>query len=81
MDLVELKKQYGEVLAFMGGIDARKMGHPDPAVIEQEIATKVTVAKQGGGYIFHSDHSIPDNVSFSQYQRVIGLAHTYGTYD
>jgi len=80
MDLVELKRDYGEVLCFMGGIDARKMGHPDPAVIEEEIATKVTVAKQGGGYIFMSDHSIPDDVSFAQYQHVMELAEKYGSY-
>ncbi|NLO73318.1 MAG: hypothetical protein GX100_04305 [candidate division WS1 bacterium] len=80
MDLIELKQQYGEVLAFMGGIDARKMAHPDPAVIEEEIRTKFAVAMPGGGYIFHSDHSIPDNVSFQQYQHVIDLVHKYGKY-
>ena len=80
MDLVQLKRDYGEVLSFMGGIDARKMAHPDPAVIEEEIATKVTAAKKGGGYIFHSDHSIPDDVSFAQYARVVELARKYGRY-
>jgi len=80
MDLVALKKQYGEKMAFMGGIDVRKMAHPDPALIEEEIATKITCAKQGGGYIYHSDHSVPDNVSFGQYCRVIELVHQYGRY-
>ncbi|HEY3396450.1 MAG TPA: uroporphyrinogen decarboxylase family protein [Armatimonadota bacterium] len=81
MDLVHLKQTYGDRLAFMGGIDARKMAHPDPAVIEEEIRTKVTIAKQGGGYLFQSDHSIPDNVSFEQYKWVIELAHKYGSYE
>ncbi len=80
MDLLQLKRDYGEVLSFMGGIDARKMAHPEPAVIEAEIATKVTAAKRGGGYIFHSDHSIPDDVSFAQYSRVVELARKYGAY-
>ncbi len=80
MDLVQLKRDYGEKLSFMGGIDARKMSHPDPAVIEEEIATKVTAAKVGGGYIYHSDHSVPDNVSFEQYCRVIELVNKYGSY-
>jgi len=31
----------------------------DPEAIEQEIRTKLTAAKQDGGYIFHSDHSVP----------------------
>jgi hypothetical protein len=51
-----------------------------PAVIEEEIKTKVTVAKKNGGYIYHSDHSVPDNVSFQQYQRVIELVRKYGAY-
>lgn len=80
MNLVQLKKDYGEVLSFMGGIDVRKMAHPDPAVIEEEIATKIGAAKVGGGYIYHSDHSVPDNISFEQYCRVIELVKKYGTY-
>jgi uroporphyrinogen decarboxylase len=80
MDLVRLKREWGDRLAFMGGIDVRAMAHPDPAVIEQEIASKIPAAKQGGGYIYHSDHSVPDNVSFKQYSRVIDLVHQYGRY-
>jgi uroporphyrinogen decarboxylase len=80
MDLVKLKGLWGDRLAFMGGIDVRAMAHPDPKVIEQEIASKIPVAKQGGGYIYHSDHSVPDNVSFEQYSRVIELVHQYGAY-
>ncbi|NLC55236.1 MAG: hypothetical protein GX774_00180 [Armatimonadetes bacterium] len=79
-DLIALKKQYGEWLCFMGGIDVRAMADPDPRVIEREIATKLPAAKQGGGYIFHSDHSVPDNVSFAQYQRVMELVAEYGRY-
>jgi uroporphyrinogen decarboxylase len=81
MDLVELKNQYGDRLSFMGGIDVRKMSHPDPSVIEEEIRTKVTVAKKGGGYIYHSDHSVPDDISFQQYCRVIDLVNEYGRYN
>ncbi len=80
MNLIELKKQYGDKLAFMGGIDVRAMSAEDPAVIEEEIRTKVGFAKQGGGYIYHSDHSVPDDVSFEQYKRVIELVHKYGKY-
>lgn len=82
MDLIGLKKKYGDVLAFMGGIDVRKMAaaDEDPKALEAEIRTKVGAAKKGGGYIYHSDHSVPDNVSFASYQRVIALVHKYGSY-
>ena len=80
MDLAELKPEYGDYLAFMGGIDVRAMADPDPRAIEAEIAGKIPVAKKGGGYIYHSDHSIPNNVSFQQYQRVLELVREYGEY-
>ncbi|PKO23857.1 MAG: hypothetical protein CVU38_01935 [Chloroflexi bacterium HGW-Chloroflexi-1] len=80
MDLPELKRTYGKDLAFMGGIDVRAMNDPDPAVLEREIATKVSAAKVGGGYIYHSDHSIPNDVSLQQYCRVLELVHQYGQY-
>ena len=80
MNLIQLKREYGKRLAFMGGIDVRAMAHPDHQVIEEEIRTKFEVVMQGGGYIYHSDHSVPNNVSLPQYQRVMELAHQYGQY-
>ncbi len=80
MDLLKLKPQYGDRIALMGGIDVRAMAHPDPNVIEREIRRKLEVAKRGGGYIYHSDHSVPKNVSFDQYKRTIELARECGRY-
>ena len=80
MDLIELKEKYGDKLAFMGGIDVRLMSDPDPSKIEEEIKKKFEVAKKNGGYIYHSDHSIPKDVSFQQYCRVIELVKKYGVY-
>jgi len=81
MDLIELKEEYGDKISFMGGIDVRLMALDDPEPIEEEIKRKITVAKEGGGYIYHSDHSVPKNVSFKQYKRVIELVKKYGNYD
>jgi uroporphyrinogen decarboxylase len=80
MDVVELKREYGRELAFMGGIDVRLMADPDPSRIEAEIARKFEAAKPGGGYIYHSDHSIPLNVSFGQYVHVMELVRKHGQY-
>ena len=60
MDLIELKKNFGQRLAFMGGIDVRAMADKNHSVIEDETRRKISFAKKGGGYIYHSDHSIPD---------------------
>lgn len=81
MDVRELKREYGERLCFMGGIDVRLMRANDPNFIEKEIEDKFKVAKKGGGYIYHSDHSIPKDVSFQQYKRVMKLVRKYGRYN
>ena len=78
MDLIEIKKLYGDKLVLQGGIDVRKMSKPDE--IEDEIRTKVTFAKKNGGYVYHSDHSVPDDVSFENYKRVMELVRKYGAY-
>ncbi len=80
MDLIELNREFGRELAFMGGIDVRAMADPDPKVIEEEIQRKFEVAMVGGGYIYHSDHSVPNNVSLAQYRRVLELVRQYGVY-
>ena len=74
------KKKYSDKICLLGGIDVRLMTLDDPKPIEKEIKEKITVAKEGGGYIYHSDHSVPKNVSFQQYKRVIELVKKYGKY-
>ena len=80
MDVIALKRQYGDRLALMGGIDVRVMAEGTDEELEEEIRSKLMVAKEQGGYIYHSDHSVPDDVSFQRYQRVIELVHQYGQY-
>ena len=80
MDLIELKAEFGDKMAFMGGIDTRLMNLDDPRPLEKEIKSKLPIAMEGGGYMYHSDHSIPNTVNFQQYQRVIQLIRKYGEY-
>lgn len=80
MDVIELKRKYGDRVALMGGIDVRVMADGTDEELEEEISKKITIAKQNGGYIYHSDHSVPDNVSFDRYKRVIELVRQYGRY-
>ena len=81
MDVIQLKRKYGDQLALMGGIDVRVMADGTAEELEEELRTKLEIAKENGGYIYHSDHSVPDNVSFQQYQRVIELVLEFGRYE
>jgi uroporphyrinogen decarboxylase len=80
MDLKELKPLYGSRIAFFGGINTMLMEDPDDSKIEAEIRDKFRIAKQGGGYLYHSDHSIPLDVSFRKYQFVMECVKRYGAY-
>ena len=80
MDLVELKKMYGDQIAFYGGLDIRALETNDKAVVEAELLKKVPVAMEGSGYILHSDHSIPGTVSFETYKYFVERGLEIGTY-
>jgi uroporphyrinogen decarboxylase len=79
MDLLKLKREYGGRLAFMGNIDFEAIAR-GPESAEEEIRLKVGLGKEGGGYIYHSDHSVPPKVSLDEYRRVLDLVRHYGAY-
>jgi len=79
LDVVELKKQFGDRWAFNGNIDVRVLATNDREAIRREVLRKLNAAK-GGGFILQSDHSMPDNVAPESYDYVIQLAREHGTY-
>jgi len=72
MDAQELRKKYCKNLAFFGNIDAAKMAGPK-ALIEEELRQKIPLAREGG-YIMHSDHSCPPDVTLSRYRWILKQA-------
>jgi uroporphyrinogen decarboxylase len=78
-DVCELKRCYGDRFAFFGSISTDVMGR-SLSEIEEEVVSKVTVAKEGGGYLYHCDHSIPPTVSFENYCYVVELLRKHGAY-
>lgn len=71
IDPIELKKLYGDRLAFHGGINA--LLWENKHVIGEEIKKVVPVMKQNGGYIFSTDHTVPSSVSLQDYQEIVEL--------
>jgi len=68
MDLLQLYRDFGDRLSFIGGMDVRVLYGNDQAEIERELASKIPVVKGRYGYCLHSDHSIPDQVSYGSYR-------------
>jgi len=72
MDAGQLRKRYGRNLAFFGNIDAAKMAGPQHLIVE-ELRQKIPLAREGG-YIMHSDHSCPPDVTLSRYTWILEQA-------
>ena len=78
MDAKLIKDTYGDRLTLHGGINAVKWS--DTEAIVEEIWDKVPYLKKNGGYIFSSDHSIPNDVSLSNMKLIIEEAKKAGAY-
>ena len=80
LDLGNLRSKYGNSLVVYGNIDARALAG-SPEEIEREISTKLSIARQTGAYIFHSDHSVPNDVPLENYRLAMEFAEKYGSYE
>jgi uroporphyrinogen decarboxylase len=78
MDPVALKRQYGDRLAFYGGLNAALYGKPEELYAQMEQI--IPAMKAGGGYIAATDHSVPDSVGIEDFRRFVELAKKLGTY-
>ena len=78
MDPQRLKSTWGDKLAFHGGINAQLWDDIDR--VKAEMERVIPLMKEGGGYIFASDHSIPNSVSFQNMKEIATLAHKLGKY-
>ena len=65
MDLPTLFRQFGDRIAFYGGVDVRALISNDREGIDKEMDAKILpVIENGGGYVLHSDHSEPPEVAY-----------------
>lgn len=78
VDPVSVKKEYGSDLVLHGGIDAVLWSDLD--AMEEEMRRVLPVLKESGGYIFSTDHSVPDSVSLDAFRRIVELAKELGRY-
>jgi uroporphyrinogen decarboxylase len=80
MDLLKLKKEFGDKIALCGGMDARNLVANNLDAINAELQEKIPAVKEGYGYILHSDHSIPDQCEYSTYRPFVDRGMELGTY-
>jgi uroporphyrinogen decarboxylase len=79
LDVVDLRRRFGHRIAFCGNMDAGLWATGTREELRRAVLTKLNAAK-GGGYIFQSDHSVPDNISPANYEFVLNLVRERGRY-
>jgi uroporphyrinogen decarboxylase len=78
-DFFAIVDRFGEEMVITGGIDVRILCSNDQKAIERELKAKIRHGKRKK-YIFHSDHSIPPDVSLDTYRFVIEKVRELGEY-
>ena len=80
MDIRRLAPRYGDRLSFFGNVDVMELLTNNRTRIEAEVKAKLAAGMATKGYIYHSDHSVPPQVSWATYQFIISLLDQYGQY-
>ena len=80
MDIIKIKKLYGDRLAFIGGMDARMLLSNDLGRVRTELESKLPAVMADSGYILQADHSVPDHVSYETYKYFVETGLRLGTY-
>ena len=62
MDVLAVRKKYGRELRIWGGVDKRVLAQAQ-AEMDAELV-RVRPLMEEGGYLPHTDHSVPPDVSF-----------------
>lgn len=78
MDPVHIKETYGNDLVLHGGVNALLWN--DIPAMEEELRRIVPLLKKNGGYIFSTDHSIPNTVHLEDFKRIVALVKELGSY-
>ena len=81
MDVREIAPRYGERLSFFGNIDMTVAIRGDRDELEHEIRSKLAAGMASRGYAYHSDHSVPPQVSWRTYLWIIELLERHGNYE
>lgn len=80
MDIRQLAPQWGERFAFFGNIDMMVAITNDRDRVAHEVRTKLAAGMAHTGYLYHSDHSVPPQVSWETYQWIMELVGQHGRY-
>lgn len=80
LDVRKLATTIGHKVALWGNIDMTVALMNDRDALEYEIVSKLKAVMPTRGYLYHSDHSVPPQVSWSTYLFIHELLDRHGRY-
>jgi uroporphyrinogen decarboxylase len=80
MDNRRVKRDFGDRIALIGGMDVRTLTANDKDAIKKDLTERMPIVMENSGYVLHSDHSIPNQVDYETYRYFVDLGLELGTY-
>jgi len=80
MDIVEVKKKYGDRLTLIGNVSNELLQNGTPAEIANRTKELIKTMAPGGGYCLSSGNSVPDWARIENYKAMIETTKQYGAY-
>ena len=80
MDLLKLKKRFGDQIALIGGMDERVLETNDRQAVEAQLLSNLPGAMAGSGYVLQVDHSVSPLVEYETYRFFVERGLEIGTY-
>lgn len=83
MDLVELKKEFGDQIVFWGGgVDTQRVfDGADIEAVKEDVRHNITALKPGGGFVFTPVHNTQANVPPQNYMAMWETLQQEGQYE
>lgn len=80
MDIVDLKRRYGDRLTLLGNFDCDLLARGTPEQIDVEVARLMREVAPGGGYVFSTSNSVLMDVPLENLRAMDTAARRYGVY-
>jgi uroporphyrinogen decarboxylase len=80
MDILEVKKKYGDRLTLIGNVSNEMLMNGTPTDIANRTRELISTLAPGGGYCLSSGNSVPDWANFENYKAMIETVKRYGSY-
>lgn len=81
MNLPEIKKEFGDRVAFKGGLDTQQLlPHGTPEEVREGVKNIINNLAQGGGYVFMPAHLLYQDVPTENIWAMLEAVKDYGRY-